>query len=709
MKMIPATDRVIKLRAAALHAPVLERSIRNTYRPERAGLLFVEGWAAASTIPTVSLRRAQAEAYVLRNMPPVINSDELIVGCPDFSPLSEDEVRRLVKIEKSGHAIPWAGGLSSHMALDFEKLLNMGVNGLIQEIKEHRASLDMNMPECIEKDEFYQGCLAELYGLLTTAERYVEYARFLAQSASPERASELEQIAGILEHVPAKPARTFREALQSIRFYLFTLWGLFQMGRPDQYLLPFYQADLAAGHMTPESALELIDCFNFLYSYQLPTATSSGLMIGGRDKNGVNVANDLTRLFLQSIGHVRLAYPSVGLCVHRETPDDLLDLSVKLLSEGCSHPALFNDEFIIKGLLKLGLPVEDARNYTHSCCVEITPCAKSGVWISSPYHNLLGIFMEFLSEHSDFGSFDNLLIAYRSRLREKVEAAASHQNLLQLERSRIGGESLLAACLVHDCLKTGCSLDQGGAVYNYICPTFIGMANLVDSLATINLLVFKEKEITLAELLRVLKDNYKGNEPLRKRIINKLPHYGNNEPLTDQLAQIITDMLAHIGDGLKTFRGAALVPSLFSYLEHERLGQQTMATPDGRLACSPLADSVGAVQGRDKHGPTAAILSATCWDHTPFIGGTAVNMKFGKSQMSGEVAAKMKALIETFMEKGGFELQINCVNRETLLKALEHPENHADLLVRIGGYSDYFTRLSSKMQTEIIARTEHIL
>lgn len=707
MKMIPATDRVVKLREAALRSPVFERSIR-TFQPERVSLLFLEGWAAAVNIPTSTLHRAHAEAYVLRNMPPVINSDELIVGCPNFSSLTEDEKLRWKKVTSEGNSIPFAGGLTSHISLDFEKLITIGIDGLIKEIKERQTPLDLDVPENIAKYDFYQGCLVELEGLLTAAARYVEHASFLAHSAPPKRADELEQIAEILKQVPAKPARTFREALQSIHFYLFML-ELFQIGHPDQYLLPYYQADLAAGRLTPESTLELIDCFSFLYSYYLPLATSIGFMVGGRDKNGANVANDLTRLFLQSIGHVRMAYPSIGLCIHRETPDDLLDLSIKLLSEGCSHPALFNDKAITEGLLKLGIPDEDARNYTHSCCVEITPCAKSGTWISSPYHNLQGIFMELLSKRSDFGSFDELLAAYRFRLRCKVETAARDQNRLQLERSRNGRETLRAACLVHDCLETGRSLDQGGAIYNYIMPTFVGMANLVDSLAAINFLVFKEKEITLAKLVQILRDNYKGNEPLRKRIIAKLPHYGNNEPVTDQLAQKIADMLAHIGDGLRTFRGSTLVPSLFSYLEHERLGQQTMATPDGRLAGFPLADSVGAAQGRDKNGPTAAILSATCWDHTPFIGGIAVNMKFDKSQMSGETAVKMKALIKTFMERGGFQLQINSVDRETLLKACENPENYGDLLVRIGGYSDYFTRLSPKMQTELIARTEHTL
>lgn len=708
MKLISPTDRVIKLREATLRSPVFERSIRN-YRPERPSLLFIEGWIAASDIPTCTLRRAHAEAYILRNMPPVINQNELIVGCPDFSPLTESETLRWKEVEVEGRSIPGVGGLTAHMALDFEKLLAAGVNGLITEIKNRQVSLDLNMAENIAKDDFYQGCLVELEGLLAAANRYVEHARFLAQNAPPERAAELVKIAEILERVPAKPARSFREALQSIHFYLFMLWDLFQLGRPDQYLLPYYQADIAAGRLTPEKALELIDCFSFLYSYHIPLATSMGLMVGGRDKNGASVANDLTRLFLQSIGHVRMAYPSIGLCVHGETPGDLLDLSIKLLSEGCSHPALFNDEAITKALLKLGLPMEDARNYTHSCCVEITPCAKSGVWISSPYHNLMEFLMELLSECRNFSGFDELMTAYRIRLRRKVEAAALYQNRLQLERSRLGSEPLRAACLVHDCLETGLSLDQGGAVYNYTCPTFVGMANLIDSLTAINILVFEEKEMSLTELMRILRENYKDNEPFRKKNITKLPHYGNNEPFTDELAQKVADMLAHICDGLKTFRGATFVPSLFSYLEHERLGRQTMATPDGRQAGFPLGDSAGPAQGRDKNGPTATILSATCWDHTPFIGGIAVNLKFGKSQMSGESAPKLKALIKTFMERGGFELQINCVDRKTLLKARESPENYGDLLVRIGGYSDYFTRLSPQMQAEIIARTEHIL
>jgi formate C-acetyltransferase len=707
MEMISPTERVVKLRQATLHNPVFERSIL-FFRPERVNLLFAEGWSNAAYVPTMMLRRAYAENYVLRNMPAIINPDELIVGCPDYSKLNKDELLRSKKVRRNGIFVPGVYGLSSHMSLDFEKLLKIGINGLVKEIKEHRFSLDLNIPENIAKDEFYQGCLVELEGLLVMANRYVEHARFLAKSALPKRAIELKEIAKILEQVPAKPARTFREALQSIHFYLFML-ELIQIGRPDQYLLPYYQADIKAGRLTQESALELIDCFSLLYSWYVPMTTSIGFMIGGRDKNGVNVANDLTRLFLQSIGHVRMAYPSIGLCVNKETPDDILNLSVKLLSEGCSHPALFNDDVIIKGLLKLGLPKEDARDYVHSCCVEITPCAKSGIWICSPYHNLMGVFMELLCERVDFNNIDELFTAYTSLLRNKVEKDALYQNRMQMERFYNGGETLRASCLVHNCLETGKSIDQGGAVYNYIMPNFVGMANLVDSFTAIDFLVFKEKKITLVELVQILKDNYKGNESIRRRIINKLPHYGNNESYTDKLAQRITKMIAHICDGLKTFRETIFVPALFSYLEHERLGKQTMATPDGRLAGSPLADGTSPIQGRDKSGPTATILSLTCWDHTPFIGGIAVNLKFGKKQMMGGTAIKVKALIKTFMERGGFELQINCVSRDTLIKARKNPENYGDLLVRIGGYSDYFTRLSSKMQNEIIYRTEHVL
>ena len=251
-----------------------------------------------------------------------------------------------------------------------------------------------------------------------------------------------------------------------------------------------------------ESALELIDCFCLLYSACHPRGSAVGFMVGGRDGAGRAVNNELTELFLQSIAHTRMAYPSIGLCVHDETPEELLALAVELLAKGYSHPAIFNDGAITQGMMDLGLPERDARNYVHSSCVELTPCGQSGCWVFSPTVNTPGLLLEVMRDNLACGDFAELVAAYEHALRGRVLDDMQTQKLMQLERSRNSLDSLLSSCLVNDCLKTGKSVDEGGANYNFIMPTFLGLANVVDSLAAIKTLVFDEQELTLAEFCR---------------------------------------------------------------------------------------------------------------------------------------------------------------------------------------------------------------
>ncbi|MCK5806114.1 MAG: hypothetical protein KAI66_24995, partial [Lentisphaeria bacterium] len=282
------------------------------------------------------------------------------------------------------------------------------------------------------------------------------------------------------------------------------------------------------------------------------------------DHEGNAVHNELTYLFVQSIVHTRMAYPGIGLCVHDETPDDLLDLAVDMLSRGYSHPAIFNDEAITRGLLELGIPERDACNYVHSSCVEITLCAQSSCWVFSPNINTPQLFLDVMRE--------------------------------------------------------------------------------------------------------------------------------------------VSEMMTRACEGIVTLFGSKAVPGMYSYLRHVTEGEKTPATPDGRRAHTPLAAASSPVQGRDVSGPTASILSSTCWNQLPFMGGVAINLKF---QPQGAATRKsMKAVIKTSMARGGLQLQVNCVSREDLLDARANPDKHRDLLVRIGGYSDYFTSLSPGMQDEIVNRTE---
>jgi formate C-acetyltransferase len=694
----------MKLREKILQCPMMSELPCHTWGPRR-GLLLAEGWIASADQPTTRLRRAASQAYRLDHTAPVIGEHELIVGCPDHSELTADEQQRLETAQRAGAGMPLSRGTYDHMAMDYPKLIKVGVNGLLTEIEQRRKGLNLQLPESVAKDEFYRGCLIELNALLGFARRYAERARELAESASAQRAVELREIADLMIKVPAGPAETLREALQSIHFYTFMLQGDYQMGRPDQSLIDLYRADVAAGRLTAESALELIDCFCLLYSTHHPKGSAVGFMVGGRDGEGHAVHNELTYLFVQSIAHTRMAYPGIGLCVHEETPDDLLDLAVDMLANGYSHPAIFNDADITRGLMDLGMPQRDACNYVHSSCVEITPCGQSGCWVFSPTINTPALLLDLMKAQPEPGNVEELMENYERELREKVTSGVETQKLWQLERSRNGSDNLLSSCLVNDCLKRGKAIDDGGANYNFIMPTFLGLANLVDSIIAIKTLVFDEKEMTMSEFYQILRDDFAGNEPLHKRLINKLPHFGNNDPETNGLMREISEMIVRSCEGLVNLYGGKAIPGAYTYLEHVRRGAETPATPDGRRAYTALAPASSPVQGRDISGPTASIMSSTCWNQLPFMGGVAINFKF---QPMGEATrSSIKAVIKTTLAQGGLQLQVNCVSREALLDAREHPDDHRDLLVRIGGYSDFYTLLSAEMQDEILERTGH--
>ncbi len=704
-----ALARIEKLRAHALSANP------PSCRSEEGEFYYLKGWLDSRRESHI-LRRGLAAAVMLDNMTPVIDPYELIVGKPCYRPLTKEEleIRNAFRAVRGFDALPSTGGQASHMAIDYEKLLSLGTSGIIREIEEKRACLDLDDPENIEKDDFYRACAVSLSALERFAGRYSEFALKLSETESdPERAAELREISRVLSRVPKYPAESFHEALQSVHFVTFLLNGLYQLGRPDRYLLRFYLSDVAAGKLTPESALELICCRDILDNEYIPRGLAIGFMVGGRDAAGKDVTNPLTYLFIQSIGYTRMIYPGVGLCVDSDTPEELLDLAMEKLAAGCTHPALFNDETITRGLKSYGLSDSEACLYTHSTCVEITPCACSAVWVASPYINLSSLLLDLLAQINDKkrpapADFEAFTAAYRELLAEKVRLEAIDQNRQQLGRMRLGGDPLVSS-FVNDCLERGKDIDMGGARYNWIMPSFVGVANLCDSLWTIKKMIYNTGELTFEALSAALASDYKNDPVLLSRINNMLEKYGNDCDEVDSLVSRINGWILAETSKHRTARGDRFIPSLFCWVMHEHLGSQTGATPDGRRAGFPFGDGSGPAQSREKNGPTASILSSTKWDHSPFIGGIAVNMKFSKSVFSGESFEKMRHIIKTFMARGGFELQINVCDGETLRRAMEHPEEYADLVVRIGGYSDYFTKLNKNMQLEVLERTEHAI
>ena len=352
-----------------------------------------------------------------------------------------------------------------------------------------------------------------------------------------------------------------------------------------------------------------------------------------------------------------------------------------------------------------GVPEVQARNYIHSTCVEITPVGASNVWVARPYTNMPQMLLDVMDREYD--SFDALLARYFEVMDATIERDFHTHQKFRVEREQNSMLPLLS-CFVDDCLELGKDIEQGGATYNWTMPSFVGLANVVDSLYAIKTLVYEEKKLTVTQFKAILDDNFKDNEALRLYILNHIPKYGNDLDGIDQYFGMITE---HISEVCEKFTGmhrnGDLIPSAFCWIKHAEFGKETTATPDGRPAGFPLGDGSGPCQGRENSGPTASVLSSTKWDHHKFIGGIAVNMKFSKNSLGKDSLDTLCAIVKTFIKRGGFETQINVVDNDTLRKAQENPEAYRDLVVRIGGYSDYFVKLTPQMQEEVILRTAH--
>jgi formate C-acetyltransferase len=659
-----------------------------------------------------ALRVGEAVYDMFDQAAPLILEGELIAGRIANRPFSPEEERewRLLR-EYAVQTAPALYGQASHMTIDYELLLNRGAEGLMAEIRDFRAKLDITGREDLEKDNFYASCLRSLEGLIRFAERYALEAERLARNC-PDREGR-EEFLGIvrnLRRVPAKPASGFYEALQAVHFVTFCLSGKpflagchqYQLGRPDRYLWRFYEEDIRTGKISPEEAQTLIDCLAVTINNRVPNGLSSGYMVGGRDKTGKVVSNDLTRMFMKAVEQVNLVYPSVGLCCCAETPEEDIRLAAGIVGKGHSHPAFFNDDVITRGLRYHGMPAEEAGDYIHSTCVEITPVASSNVWVASPYMNLTQKLLDVLDR--DYPSMDALLEAYFARIAEGIRENLLNESRWRAERARYALDPLLS-CFVNDCLKKGRDIEAGGARYNWIMPSFVGLSNTVDALAAIEKLVFGGGT-SFAELRDALSRDFDGYGLLKSRIQNTVPKYGNDNDEADRYAVRLTEWLSKTMEQYQPLHENYLIPSLFCWVMHDRFGRETGASPDGRKAGFPLGDGSGPAQGREGAGPTAAILSSTKWDHHKFIGGIAVNLKFSRKLFNEGSIDKLLALIRTYFERGGFETQINVVDKDTLVRAKAEPEAYRDLVVRIGGYSDYFVKLSPTMQEEVILRTE---
>jgi len=706
-------DNLFDLKLRPEIAALRDVALRNKQWHGIPALTLIEAktWSERAVDEDWLIWRARRTAGRLGVMPVEISPAELIVGRPEFRPATPEEAQEIERVQDVLKQIPpYPGGDSGHFHPDFDKLLTVGVRGIREEIKAR-----MDASDTTEKRTFYQACDIAIQGLSEYANRVADKCEMIADT-DDEHASQLRELARICRYVSTEPPTTFHEAIELMYLALIALWhgedhGLTTPGRMDQTLRSFYEADVDAGRISWYDAFELICCLYIQLNMILGAGSAESVMVGGHDKYGNDATCDLTYLCLAARMTTKLVYPTVGLAWHEGIPSELADFACRMIRTGIGDPAFFNDELIASGLRDHGVSYTDSYNYMNSTCVEIKVVGASHMWVTAPYFNCPNALLEVMDMVANDtlpypDTYDKLASYVRDRLASTVRGSAENLDKVWHQRAKTGCFPL-ASCLISDCLERGLDFDRGGARYNWVENSFVGLANLADSLLAIDYLVYRSKELTLLELREILQANYEGHEDLRQRIRNRIPSYGNDNDEVDSFAVEWAEFLEET-TGSNIVGLHPYVPGFFCWIVHEAFGSATRATPDGRKAGFPLADGAGSSQGSDKSGPTASILSTTKWNHKKAIGGLVHNIRFSKSALkTDQDLAALRNLIETYLIRGGFEIQINVLSADDLKDAQAHPENYPDLLVRVAGYSDYFVHLNPNMQSEVIARTEH--
>ena len=628
-----------------------------------------------------------------------------------------------------------------HAILD-DKIYHKGMLDFKRDIAENRKKLDfLNDPHAYEKEQEYQAMDICADAALIFARRYAEQAMQLAQQQTDSvRRKELEHIAEVCSHVPAHTPRNFREALQSYWFVHLSViselntWDSFNPGRLDQHLLPFYEKGLQEGTLNVEQAKELLQCFWIKFNNQPAppkvgiTEEQSGtytdfalINIGGlRPTDGGDGVNEVSYLMLDVVEEMRLTQPSACIQISTKNPDRFLRLACRVIRSGFGQPSVFNTDVIIKEMLQDGKSIKDARSGGPSGCVTVSAFGKESCtltgYINWPKILELTCFNGIDPQTGDqigpqtgdpcqFTSYQQFMDAYSRQLEYFINLKIRGNNIIE----RLFANDMPApfmSIMMDDCVARGIDYHNGGARYN---PTYIqgvGIGTVTDSLASVKYHVFDQGDVNMDELLTAMQADFDGYETLHHTLIEHSPTYGNDDEYADSIAEDVFETYYGLLNGRPNTKGGKYRVNLLPTTVHIYFGQVVGALPNGRKAGETVSEGISPSQGRDRHGPTAVIKSASRIDHAR-TGGTLLNMKFNPQVLAGDDnIEKLLSLIRSYFKLDGHHIQFNVIDAETLREAQENPDAHRDLIVRVAGYSDYFVDVGRNLQDEIIARTE---
>jgi len=710
---------------------LLRESVRQEAAPfRRRALLVAESFRRTEAEPSREIRWAAATAHVLAACPIRIRRGERLVGWhPSSHPSAEEEpaIRRAHEY-LHGQEV-YVAASEGHMALDNPRILAVGLDGLLAELRGRRGAVDPADPSRPDKRVFYDAAETSLTALQGFIERYARLAGELAATeADPAWRAELEAIAGVCGQIAHAPARTFRQAVQLVWFCFLGVCmeageshHCFGPGRIDQYLLPFLQADRDAAALDDALVDDLLDQVLIKCNEFAGREMSAVIVgVGGRRGDGADATNELSCRLLRSSCRVRMYFPGIDIAWHGDMPEDFVLQACELLRNGNGQPSFFNDRLIIEGLQRYGLPWEHAVDHLPSTCTEMSIQGRCNPWVAWPYVNipmaLLGAL--FGGRRPDTGepngpatplprTCEDLLEAFDTHLAHAASEAVARGVADQALASRCRPFPLLS-CFIEGCLESGRNISHGGATYNFLQPEAVGISNVVDSLAAIRTLVDRQGRFTLDDFRAAVAADWAGWEALHRAVLRDCPKYGNDDAwVSDLFAHVAGRWCDHI-EGARNHYGGPVFPGFLGWVVWRSFGEETPATPDGRKARDPLANSIAPCSGVRVKGIPSALRSAAGWDHARGLGGVTFNLRFnGNSLAAPDGPGKLKAIIEVALESLGiYMLQVEVTSTETMRAAQERPEEYADLLVRIGGYLVPFTLLDAKAQEEVIQRAE---
>lgn len=681
-------------------------------------ILVAEAFRETEREPWRQKRCAAAIAKLLQECPIKIRSGERLVGWHPSTHADETlqaEIRAAHEYLASEQLyVPASEG---HMALDYPRILAEGLDGILARVRATRDAVPPCSAGRPHAEVFADACETSLRAFQAFIERYADLARSLAEvEPDPVWRGELALISEDCAHIAHHPARTFRQAMQ-LMWFTFLAAAMepgdthhcFGPGRVDQYLLPYLEADRAAGRLDEDMVDDLLDQLlikcNEFHGQDLMSALI--VVIGGHTPDGEDATNELSYRVLESSDRVRMYFPGIDISWHRNMPEDFVRRACQLLRNGKGQPSFFNDEAIIEGLARHGVPYEHAVDHLPSTCTETSIAGRCNPWVAWPYMNLAESFLSALAEAGDGATWEQLLEAtdrhVAATAREAVRRGIADQAVAAVNRP-----FPLLSCFIEGCIESATDISHGGATHNFLQPEGVGVVTVVDSLAAIKHLVFDEGRCTLAELRQALTDNWEGHEALHRAVRLEAPSYGNDDPWINELFARVAGVWCDGIEGQLNYYGGPVLPGFLGWTVWIHFGEQTDATPDGRRAGEPLANSMAPRSGARLKGTPSMILSAGGFDNTRGLGGTTYNVRFSGDDLAAEGGPdRLKAIVETALGTVGlYMLQIDMVNTETLRAAQQSPDDYRDLFVRIGGYLVPFTYLPPHAQEDVIQRTE---